>query len=1038
QAFHIGNAAHWPSAPENFRLGPASTRDAVCFPAELHQPLAEGTERERERDWESRDFASPARDALPTRIKESPAHAASRLALEWDGDAGLFRLRPLLYADATLVSEVALPYSRLNSSGKPSSKSAERTQPGRGLQERVAGFIKAAWAEDDLRQETRVMWLVNRASIRRPVLASFRNDTVSFVRRIKKGSVRQVGQVKERMGRQRKRNVTGDGVPHTRKEEKPPVPSRKEKKKKTTDIGKVFINISIGLCIFSLVWFFYALYMRSALAKRVVTLHPAPRVLDSNSTSAAVSRERFWGTYRPQVYFGMKTRSPRSVVTGLMWMRQFSEMDLNLRHTCEQGDRLQGYGWVMHDGLNFGVQEIHDSDFTLTTEFVKRMGGDHGGDWTWRITAKQHSSAPQAPVISLMFYVATDTQGSLQAHVEDRSRLSSVTGTSEELGNFKITFRKPTAGGAASDKYASYNYLQTVSPGLDRLTDIVKNSLNRRFVFHPPSGERRPYIAVDTYKPPPHQQQQKDNRIESDFVVHQVTVQTPFQIEVLFESESFHGRPNQLVGSVLTEELEKRKVDFDEKFEKTFGLQAKGFTPAQVKFSKAALSNMLGGMGYFYGQSVVQSVYNEHPLLYPEGALFTAVPSRSFFPRGFLWDEGFHQLLLSKWDPQVTHEVVAHWLDLINMEGWIPREQILGDEARSKVPSEFVVQRNENANPPTLFLVFEELIEQQETNPSRETLNFLRRLYPRLQTWFEWYNTTQVGPLSNSYRWRGRDKDTNLFLNPKTLTSGLDDYPRASHPSADERHVDLYCWMVLASRIMASIARLLGELHQEYQRTYLTLSDNNLLNELHWSEQHRAFCDYGNHTQAVSLQQEKIFVPPGQPRHQFPVARLVRYVRKAPKLQYVNALGYVSLFPFLLHVLTPDSPKLQHILRDIRDPDRLWTPYGLRSLSRGDPLYMKRNTEHDAPYWRGAVWVNINYLAIRALHHYGSVEGPYKEESSALHQELRTNVINNVYRQYQETGYIWEQYNDSTGRGQGSHPFTGWSALTVLIMAEEY
>lgn len=76
----------------------------------------------------------------------------------------------------------------------------------------------------------------------------------------------------------------------------------------------------------------------------------------------------------------------------MMWMRQFSEVDVNLRHTCEQGDRLQGYGWLMHDGLSFGVQEIHDSDFTLTTEFVKRMGGEHGGDWTWRITAKQHVS----------------------------------------------------------------------------------------------------------------------------------------------------------------------------------------------------------------------------------------------------------------------------------------------------------------------------------------------------------------------------------------------------------------------------------------------------------------------------------------------------------------------------------------------------------------------------------------------------------------------------------------------------------------------
>ena len=98
----------------------------------------------------------------------------------------------------------------------------------------------------------------------------------------------------------------------------------------------------------------------------------------------------------------------------------------------------------------------------------------------------------------------------------------------------------------------------------------------------------------------------------------------------------------------------------------------------------------------------------------------------------------------------------------------------------------------------------------------------------------------------------------------------------------------------------------------------------------------------------------------------------------------MNQVGYISLFPFLVQIVDPKSPKLGKILKDISNPDIFWTPHGLRSLSKSASIYMKRNTEHDAPYWRGPIWININYLAVRALHNYGQMEGPYQKQGYIL------------------------------------------------------
>lgn len=45
----------------------------------------------------------------------------------------------------------------------------------------------------------------------------------------------------------------------------------------------------------------------------------------------------------------------------------------------------------------------------------------------------------------------------------------------------------------------------------------------------------------------------------------------------------------------------------------------------------------------------------------------------------------------------------------------------------------------------------------------------------------------------------------------------------------------------------------------------------------------------------------------------------------------------------------------------------------------------------------------------------------------------------NVVERYHESGYLWEQYdNTRKGEGKGSHPFTGWTSLILLVMAHRY
>jgi mannosyl-oligosaccharide glucosidase len=192
---------------------------------------------------------------------------------------------------------------------------------------------------------------------------------------------------------------------------------------------------------------------------------------------------------------------------------------------------------------------------------------------------------------------------------------------------------------------------------------------------------------------------------------------------------------------------------------------------------------MIGGLGHFYGSSLIERDPKAGPQATAPYELLCSVPSRAFFPRGFLWDEGFHQLLISEWWPSLSHDILRSWLGLVEESGWLAREQILGSEARRRVPAEFQVQRPFVANPPTFLLAINKMLRQiqgkelhlQErlvnaeidaatgdtiqTNVNAATsssvlaqersrfASFLRAAYPALDRQIRWFFKTQVTSL---------------------------------------------------------------------------------------------------------------------------------------------------------------------------------------------------------------------------------------------------------------------------------------------------
>jgi len=447
-----------------------------------------------------------------------------------------------------------------------------------------------------------------------------------------------------------------------------------------------------------------------------------------------------WGTYRPGAYFGLRTKEPLgkgSVAAGLMWYTQQNLMrtgsiDSSIRHMCDNAHENLVYGYVEHDTVNYGHQVINDgkeNGFKLQTIFLrpnnKRKTDTSNTDWTTRIIYETNNSVSS---VSLVWYVYIDPGEDeqllkkeeyslgIQKGVDDQlgTPLVTITGSTPSLSDFKMSIipipPKNIDNFSASLVHINTSISSLWCPNTAMLKQCLAKSMAiRRQPVKDPGISSQIMLVDEKYSI--HDNNHQNPNLLKNFVALQITISPNNKKDITSKFRSYsldiaYTQKNKHINSALFKDISPLLVGntfssvhteysnrFQQKFKNTFPIKMKDTAEKSLllDFAKVTFSNMAGSLGYFYGSSLVRDDDDENNLnnggvseidivdavKYWRAGLLTAVPSRSQFPRGFLWDDGFHGLMLGRWSVELQLHILGHWMDLLNHQGWIPREQVI-------------------------------------------------------------------------------------------------------------------------------------------------------------------------------------------------------------------------------------------------------------------------------------------------------------------------------------------------------------------------
>ncbi len=122
-------------------------------------------------------------------------------------------------------------------------------------------------------------------------------------------------------------------------------------------------------------------------------------------------------------------------------------------------------------------------------------------------------------------------------------------------------------------------------------------------------------------------------------------------------------------------------------------------------------------------------------------------------------------------------------------------------------------------------------------------------------------------------------------------------------------------------------------------------------------------------------------------------------------------------------IATPEQAKAT--LKHITEERTFWAPYGIRTLSKMEKMYVIKKTGNPS-CWLGPIWGISNYMTFSALAKYG-----FSKEAA----EIAEKTIMLFGEDIEKCGELHEYYDPETGVGVNNPGFQNWNLLALNMIA---